>query len=88
MKTQAPIKSLKQLQPGSLIWITSAPFEATNPAIFVSHDRTGMNRDIGYAQFDRGRQEPEFAVWQHELDAGRTKIGLRDPSEAPVGKLK
>jgi hypothetical protein len=47
-----------------------------------------MNRDIGYAQFDRGRQEPEFAVWQHELDAGRTKIGLRNPSEAPVGKLK
>jgi len=34
MNTQAPIKSLKQLQPGSLIWITSAPFEATNPAIF------------------------------------------------------
>ena len=88
MNTQAPIKSLKQLQPGSLIWITSAPFEATNPAIFVSHDRTGMNRDIGYAQFDEAGKSLNSPSGSMSWDAGRTKIGLRDPSEAPVGKLK
>ena len=47
-------------------------------AIFISHDRTGMNRDIGYFAFDRqGYLEAEFAIWQFELDGGRVEITRR-----------
>ena len=69
------ITRLNLLTPGDRITVTSRQFDATNPAVFLSHDRTGLNRAIGYATFDRGAgQEPEFAIWQHQLDNGETTI--------------
>jgi hypothetical protein len=71
------ITDLRQIQPGDRIFIESPQFRTTNHAIFISRDRTGLNRDIGYARFDRGLGvEPEFAIWQHELDLGSTTIKL------------
>lgn len=69
------ITSLKQLNPGDRITIHSRQFNAANSAVFISHDRTGLNREIGYAAFDRqGFLEAEFAIWQFELDSGETTI--------------
>ena len=79
--TEATVSSLKELNPGDLIWIANLQFAVTNPAVFVSHDQTGLQRPIGYARFDRGALEPEFAIWQHEMILGCSIITRRGPDE-------
>jgi hypothetical protein len=73
----ASISDLTELKPRDRIWTTSEQFGTTNPAIFTAHDRTGLKRAIGYARFDRGLEEPEFAIWQDDLDSGRMIITRR-----------
>lgn len=73
--TGSTVKRLSELVPGERIKISNHQFGATNPAIFLAHDRTNLKRDVGYASFDRGHGiEPEFAIWQHDLDSGMTTI--------------
>ena len=79
--------NLQDLEIGKEYTLTKS--DSVNKAIFLSHDRTGMNRKIGYFIFsERGYTIPKdnfpffnivddihvFAIWQHEIDSNNISI--------------
>ena len=85
------ILNLKDLEIGKEYYAKSNQFKAINKVMFLSRDRTGLDREIGYFIFtERGfkiefESKHVFAIWQHELDDNNLEIF--DKSPTPVREL-
>jgi hypothetical protein len=70
-EAQASAPTISSLTPGAKMVLRNNQFNCTNPTEFVAHDRTGLNRAIGYFRtitpWGFGN---EFAIWQFEIDMG------------------
>jgi hypothetical protein len=84
MPSHMPIKDIEELKVGDKIWVYTKQFNATNPAVVVGLDPTGLNRALRYVQFRRGQDDNNsFVIWQHELENDYDRVYRRFPGVPP-----